>query len=303
MKSFLPCVAGIIVILIIFPVFTYGDDVFAVLSGNIKPYNECFDGLKSNVSGSIVQEYLPEDLSQIDNLIKKIKDNSPKVLVLIGTKAFDVVSPKITEIPIVFTMVLNPSIKPSQKNITGLTMNVDLEVRINFIQKVLPNAKKVGLIITPDIKKNYSEKIKKAEANSTYQFTKLEVETASELFKRLKEFEGTADCILLFPDQILLEENNFSVILMFSFKNNIPLIGVSPKYIKMGALYGLYSDYKSTGKETGKIVKRILSGNSPSSIPVEDLKDPDLILNRRISKKMNVTLSEDIINSAKQVFD
>ncbi|HDS09954.1 MAG TPA: hypothetical protein ENN73_06980 [Firmicutes bacterium] len=302
MKVFLFIFTGILIL-----VSTAGlgncEDILVILSSNIKPYNECFDGLKSSVSGTVEKEYFPENKAGLEELISRIIKTPPKVLVLIGSKAFDGISSEIRDVPIVFTMVLNPKFESGQNNITGLTMNIDLKVRINYLKKIMPDAKKIGIIITPEIRKNYLRKIDELESGNSCQFTKLEVETEGELFKRLKELEGNADCILLFPDQMLLDENNFSVLLLFSFQNNIPLIGVSPKYVKMGALYGLYSDYRNSGKEAGNIVKKILSGKSPAFIPIEDIKEPELIFNKKISKKMNLKISDEIIKSAKTVYD
>lgn len=295
-------VLSVILIIVAFQ-YSYSEDVLIVLSSNIKPYNSCYEGYKDVSKRSHSKIYLPKSEHGYKQFIQKIRKQKPKVIFAIGTKAFNVVSSNITDIPIVFAMVLNPKCNTLNKNITGITMNIDLDVRMEYLKKILPNVKNVGVILSNATKEIYLEKIESIENKSDYKFYKLFCSTDSELMNNLNTLEGKVGCILLFPDPLLLKDANFSVLLMFSFKNNIPLIGVSPKYVKMGALYGLYSEYSYSGIQASQVVDRIISGYEASKIPIEDIKKPYLVFNKKISRKMNLKIDAEIINSAKKIFE
>lgn len=285
--------------LIILSSAVFSSKISVVISKNITPYNKCYEGFKSEIKDELTVYYLDSN----KDVISEIKSENPRVILTIGSLAYHEVINEIHDIPVVFVMVLNPQNKTTHENVTGITMNIDINVRLEYVKRILPDAKNIGILLTPESKETYSKEIKDARKENGYRFLEVTCSRENELNKHLAEFEGQVDCLLLFPDPLLLKKNNFRILMMFSFKNSIPLIGVSPKFVKMGALYGLYLDYTHTGRQASTLVKKVIAGTDPKAIPIEDIKKPTLILNRKIAKKMKVNFNQDIINSALQIYE
>lgn len=293
-----------LLLIVSIPNLSEAKDVYVVISSNIKPYNDCFKGFAGTFEGSYEKTYLTGKETDFEEIVNDIRITQPKLILTIGTPAFNRVKDEITDLPIIFSMVLNPQIPKGRNNITGVTMNIDLEIRMKYLKQILPEAKNIGILLTSESKKIYGHKINAMEKKNGVKFVQLLCENAKNLPNSLAELDKEIiDCILLFPDPILLKKNNFSLLLMFSFKNNIPLIGVSPKYVKKGALYGLYSDYISSGEQSQELVSKVLSGKDAGDIPVQDIQSPNLILNINIAKKMNLEISSDVIKSAKTIYE
>ncbi|MBR6975481.1 MAG: ABC transporter substrate-binding protein, partial [Ottowia sp.] len=81
----------------------------------------------------------------------------------------------------------------------------------------------------------------------------------------------------------------------------IPLVAADTDSVKRGAVAALGQDYRGIGRQTGRMVVRILAGEKPGAIPSETGKQLDLTINAKAAEAQGVTLSEDIIKEAKEV--
>jgi putative ABC transport system substrate-binding protein len=71
--------------------------------------------------------------------------------------------------------------------------------------------------------------------------------------------------------------------------------------VPRGALAALGFNYYDVGRQTGKIVVRVLKGEKPGDIPVEGVKITELYVNPGAAEKMGVTIPEAVVAKAKQV--
>ncbi len=60
-------------------------------------------------------------------------------------------------------------------------------------------------------------------------------------------------------------------------------------------------DYYNHGRQTGKMVVRILEGADTATMPVETMEELDLFVNPAAAERMGITLSDDLIQEAKKV--
>jgi transcription initiation factor TFIID TATA-box-binding protein len=74
--------------------------------------------------------------------------------------------------------------------------------------------------------------------------------------------------------------------LLFAFRNRIPVIGISDKYVKSGVLLALSFDSEDIGRQAGELANRILSG--------EDVKKFSLIKPRMVKLSINLNTAEKI---------
>ena len=83
----------------------------------------------------------------------------------------------------------------------------------------------------------------------------------------------------------------------------IPLIASDTGSVKRGAVAALGVNFYDLGRQTGKIVARILRGEKPGDIASSTSKNLELYVNTSAAQKQGVTLSPAFIKSATKVID
>ena len=68
-----------------------------------------------------------------------------------------------------------------------------------------------------------------------------------------------------------------------------------------GAIAALGFNYFDLGRQTGRMVVRVLKGEKPGDLPVEGVEITELFVNPGSAAKMGVTIPEAVVARAKTV--
>jgi putative ABC transport system substrate-binding protein len=93
------------------------------------------------------------------------------------------------------------------------------------------------------------------------------------------------------PDSTVLTNESVRFILESALARQIPVIGFSPEFTRLGALLSMSVNYGDVGRETGLLVKRILDGERQlplDPVPIERLK---ITVNLNTAKFLGITFS------------
>src|SRR3989338_178630 len=116
---------------------------------DIEPYRLALAGFKSALEDHkidfSVKEYSLEEKSEAkEAIIATAKADKPNLILTIGTGATELVKANIKDIPVVFSMVLNPvssgvvkSMRSSGANITGASMDISAKKQIEIFKSLL----------------------------------------------------------------------------------------------------------------------------------------------------------------------
>jgi putative ABC transport system substrate-binding protein len=83
--------------------------------------------------------------------------------------------------------------------------------------------------------------------------------------------------------------------------NKLPVFAGDTDSVKRGVIAAVGFDYYDVGRQTGKIVARILKGEKPGDIAVQGVEITQLFVNPGAAQKMGVTIPEALVASAKEV--
>jgi putative ABC transport system substrate-binding protein len=86
-------------------------------------------------------------------------------------------------------------------------------------------------------------------------------------------------------------------------ESKIPLIASDTSSVERGAVAALGVNYYDLGRETGKIVTRILNGEKAGAIPVYTPQSLDLYVSPKNAKAEGITLPQAVIDKAKVVVE
>ena len=110
---------------------------------------------------------------------------------------------------------------------------------------------------------------------------------------------GKADVIYAPTDNNVMSA--FEGIVKVAQQAKIPVVAADTDAVKRGAVAALGLNYYDLGRQTGKMVVRILKGEAPGKIAAQTSTTFELHVNPAAAQKQGVTLSEDVIKTAKVV--
>jgi putative ABC transport system substrate-binding protein len=128
------------------------------------------------------------------------------------------------------------------------------------------------------------------------------INSAKQLKAGLKHISRNADVLLAIPDQTVYSGKTAKEVLLFSYRNRIPFIGLSASWVKAGALYALGIDYRDLGRQAAELANNILAGTPPEKTS----SYPDKIIytmNSRTMDHLHLNINNDLIKGSAKVFE
>jgi putative ABC transport system substrate-binding protein len=145
------------------------------------------------------------------------------------------------------------------------------------------------------------EYIRESEGSGFEILTK-QVNSIDAVYRAVRDFRPQIDCLMIIPDQTVYSLQSVQDILLFCLRENLPVAGLSSKFVKAGALFSLSCDYKELGKKSGELAVRIFNGAKPSDIPYENPEKHELSLNLIVAERIGVTIPKELIEEADNVY-
>ncbi len=262
------------------PVTVAGELVIALKGLEVKPYQTALKGFKETLRKKNydlnVEEYvLKDDTGGKDGLLAEIKKKSPRLIVTLGSAATSYIAKDIKDTPVVFCMVLNPtasgfiqSMNASGNNVTGASLDIPLEVQFEALRSLIPPAKKVGVIYNPSETESVIQEATRAAEQIGLELVSIPIISKEEVPKALRTLDGKVDALWSVADSTVFSPGSTKFILLHTLRNKIPFVGLSPAFVKAGALMALAADYQEVGTQCGELAVRVLSGYQPSSLPI-----------------------------------
>ena len=230
----------------------------------------------------------------------------PALVITLGSQATAWAQNSIQNIPLLFGMVLDPEaqgIDPARAKsaMTGVSMQIPLSDQFMRLKQVLPDVRRVGTVY--DMRNEAL--VDQARREATRQGLTLvgnPVRTPAEVPEAFRGLAGRVDVLWSFPDTTVYSREAAQFILLFSFRNRLPLMGFSRGYVRAGALFALYADYKDVGLQLAEVAHEILAGRSPREIPVGPPRRHALALNMRVADALGTKIPARAISTAEETF-
>ena len=280
-------------------------DIAILKSSNIPAYHEAVAGLKATGPiGAIYTEYDAQgDLELGKKLARKLRASDASLVVAVGLKAALAAKVEIVDVPIVYMMILDPlKHQLTAANMTGTLLEVPVDRQLKIMRTFLPTLHRVGTLYDPA---KTSSRVKEAEREATlsdFQLEGLPVESEKDVPQQLRRLLSDVEALWLMPDSTVLTNESVRFILESSLGHQIPVIGFSPEFTRMGALLSLSVNYGDVGRETGLLVKRILDGERLlplNPVPIERLK---ISVNLKTAKFLGMTFPKELMSLVDETY-
>ncbi|EMG36750.1 ABC-type uncharacterized transport system, periplasmic component [Desulfocurvibacter africanus PCS] len=251
------------------------------------------------------------NIATANQIASQMLGEEPDVVLAIATPTAQAAAQKIKNIPILITAVTDPvgaglvkSLQAPGANITGMTDRSPVDRQLALIKEFVPGAKRLGIIYNA------------GEANSVTTFGQVKAEAAklgwtvmpatvansAGVTQAAKSLVGKADAIYVGTDNTVITA--LEAIIKVCQQNKLPLFSADNDSVKRGAVAALAVDYYRMGKQTAHMAKRILvDGATPATMPVEDLQELELYVNKGAAKAMGVNVPQAVLSRADKIIE
>ena len=89
-----------------------------------------------------------------------------------------------------------------------------------------------------------------------------------EIYPALTKVLASADVILAMPDPMIFNNGTIHNILLAAYREERPLIGFSPAYVRAGALAAVYSTPQQIAHQIAETIQRALDGQAVATTGV-----------------------------------
>jgi len=272
-------------------------DIAILQSSDIPAYQEAIAGLKATGPiGAIYTEYdLQGDLELGKRLARKLRASNASLVVAVGLKAALAAKVEIVDVPIVYMMILDPlKHQLTAANMTGTLLEVPVDRQLKIMRTFLPTLQRLGTLYDPA---KTSSRVKEALLQATisgFQLKGLPVESEKEVPQQLRTLLSDVEALWLMPDSTVLTNESIQFILESALARQVPVIGFSPEFTRLGALLSMSVNYFEVGRETGLLAKRILNGEGLlplNPVPIERLK---ITVNLKTARFLGITFPKEL---------
>jgi putative ABC transport system substrate-binding protein len=281
------------------------------------PYYGCLhDGFEElgYTSGKIelIDRFPNEKPEKFQSMAAELVALAPDVLIGVGGAA-PYVKKATSTIPMVFMYVADPigaqlveSIRHPGGNATGLT-NFGLELvgkRFEFLKEINPQLAKVAMMVNPTnpISAFYIGQANEAGAKLGLSCKPYNVGTVDDLEPAFDAMVADGMQAVLFNAESLFFVGR-KKIAELALARKLPCCGYVKEVLEAGLLISYGADQRLIARRTAYYVDRILKGEKPADMPVEQPTSFQLCINLTTAKALGLTIPPTLLAQADDVIE
>jgi putative ABC transport system substrate-binding protein len=218
-----------------------------------------------------------------------------------------------TTIPIVFQIGIDPvkaglvsSMNQPGGNITGFA-NLALEIgpkRLELLHRLVPNATGIAVLVNP-ARSNVEAETKDMQSAANKLGLQLNVLHASTEHDFDKVF---ATLVQLRAGGIVISGDPFfntrsEQLAAMAVRYRVPAIYQFHEFAAAGGLASYGSSIKNLHRQAGIYTGRVLKGEKPADLPVQEPSKVELIINLKAAKALGITVPDTLIGRADEVIE
>ena len=226
---------------------------------------------------------------------------SSDVVLAIATPSAQSLANTTQTTPVIFSAVTDPisaklveSREHPGGNVTGTSDQSSdaISTQINLIKKVLPKAKTIGILYTQSepnsvVQKDEAKRLLEEKGFIVVEKTILDSNNVKAAAESLM---AEVDMVFVPTDNII--SSTMETVKQVSIKHKVPVFGGSTEMIAVGGLYNYGTNYEELGRQTARMLIRVLKGEKPENIAVELPEKLELHTNQEMADALGIDISK-----------
>lgn len=226
---------------------------------------------------------------------------SSDVVLAIATPSAQSLANTTQTTPVIFSAVTDPvsaklveSREHPGGNVTGTSDQSSdaISTQINLIKKVLPKAKTIGILYTQSEPNSVVQKDEAKRLLEEKGFTVVEktILDSNNVKAAAESLMAEVDIVFVPTDNII--SSTMETVKQVSIKHKVPVFGGSTEMVAVGGLYNYGTNYEELGRQTARMLIRVLKGEKPENIAVELPEKLELHTNKEIADALGIDISK-----------
>lgn len=275
-----------------------GFSEFLRQSGAIKKYNLTIDTKSAQ-----------NDFSMAQSILQDIVQQDYDYLVTFSTPALQVAAQVNTTIPHVFGAVTDPyrmgvakSAADHLPQLTGVATFQPVRTLLQTMRELFPQARRIGIVWNPGEACSEACTLKAREAAAEFNFALIEatVTSTSEVLDAVRMIMNKKiDLFITSGDNTVILAGDMIAAALRQAR--IPYCTNAPADIDRGAFLCVGADYVEVGRETAKMALRVIAGEKPKDIPINDCVPEKMAVNRGLAREYGIELPESVLKRSARV--
>jgi putative ABC transport system substrate-binding protein len=214
-------------------------------------------------------------------------------------------------IPIVFATGADPvavglvaSLNRPGGNVTGVTsLNINIATkRLELLHQLVPQATRYFVLINPGspVSGSFVKDVEAAAPKLGLHVDILRAGNASEIDTAFTALQR-GNALLSSPDSFLYSRRD--QIIALSARYAVPTAFDTLDYVEAGGLLSYGANFLDVVQRAGRYVGRILKGEKPADLPVEQSEKFELAINLKTAKALGITVPPNLLALADSVIE
>jgi ABC-type uncharacterized transport system substrate-binding protein len=252
------------------------------------------------------------DLATLPSLLDAAIDGGAKVIVTLQDATLQAAVQRVKTVPVVFNLLSDPFAAGAGTkdddhlpNVTGVYSpgfgDPEQAERVALIKRIVPKARTIGVLFSPEEKLSvdFKDRLTKAAGKAGLKVTAVPVSGVAEVGEATRTLcSKKVDAIELFGNAA---HGGFASLIKSARECKVPVFSPSPFEVLQGAVASFYPDFQEGGVEAGKMIARILRGESPAKIPFYRLETTKTVINQGDAANLGIPLSPEVVKEADSV--
>jgi putative ABC transport system substrate-binding protein len=216
-------------------------------------------------------------------------------------------------IPIVFSSGSDPvelglvtSVNRPGGNATGITsLNAELAAkRLGVFRELIPHASRYFTLVKPssELAAPFVKDLQSAAASLGIQVEVLRAETVAEIDQAFASIPQAPGTVMVFGPEGFFYVHRAHIVEL-ALRKALPTMFDVRDYVDAGGLASYGSDYMNAMELVGGYVARVLKGEKPADLPVQQAIRFELVINRTTAKALGIDISPTLLATADDVVE
>jgi putative tryptophan/tyrosine transport system substrate-binding protein len=279
-----------LILLLLAPLHSLAAEVLVIADARLKPVAEVTQGMRKTLHAS-VRTVSPDEARE--GLGELVRADNIRVVVALGREALAEALTLPPAIPVIYGLVVTPP-AVSRTNCTGFYMAAPADEYAGLLRKYLPQLRHVAVAGSRDI-------LNLLAADAHPPLIAYPVKNSFEFISTIRQSDSM-DGLLLLPDSSVMTSTALEEAFLLSFRRRIPILGISERHVKEGALLALVVDMVQVGRAIGEQANRALKNGSLGPHQAVPPRKFDLYLNLDTARKMRIRIPDALLRSSRKAY-
>ena len=249
------------------------------------------------------------DMATVSALVDAAITGGADMLITFSTPTLQAALRRAQHVPVVYNYVANGlkagagrSNTDHAPNVTGVSLLPANDQALSLVRTHFPSIRKLGTLYCPAETNmvHYKIALDEAAKRGGFEVVYVPAETATDVPDAAAALMSRdIDAVLQIPGN--LTASAFGSISAAARRAHIPVFAFQKSQALGGAMVVVARDYQDSGRRAAYLAARIMRGEDPKRIPLEDFGGTNLIVNLDAARELDITLPRELVQSAQEL--